>query len=341
MTTVLVAEPDAGQRQLIDLLLAAEGWSTVLVGSGEEALLHLETSTVDVALLALDLPDIPGDVLCTRIRRLRDHASMPVILVAQPSMPLGLGQEDRERSRKALADLILPRPLGDKNLRERIERLLNERTLGGLIRREEPAPSGRLTSERPTASPRPRFEFQGLEDGSNDTVVPARRDGPRRDASGDLPAQSGPSGADATRHQAATSFDATEPVEIDASVTHAPAVETPTLGRPTTNPAPAAASTSPRPIERSEGPASSFDVSTAMQDEYRGMRRETETLRIENAQLKRRLSEKAKELLESDEQALRKQIRELEEEISRLRLALEEERRKTRRQGSGLFGRRS
>lgn len=123
---LLVAEPDRLQLQLIDMLLSSGAFELTLVESGREALQHLKSHTPDLCVFALDLPDVAGDVLCGKVRRVSRLARTPVILIAPQAGEFGLSDQARARARKVGADLVLPRPLGDKNLRNRIQGLLDE-----------------------------------------------------------------------------------------------------------------------------------------------------------------------------------------------------------------------
>lgn len=122
--TLLIAEPDALQRQLIDLILAVDAFDLTLVESGEAALAHLREHTPDALLVATDLPDVDGFTLCQKAKSVGRLAHVKVVLVADAPGPGGLDEKVRSRARSAGADLLLQRPLGDKNLRERIQRLL-------------------------------------------------------------------------------------------------------------------------------------------------------------------------------------------------------------------------
>lgn len=124
---VLVAEPDAAQGQIVDMLLADPSYDVTIVTSGREVLARLKTSTPDACLLALDLPDVSGDDICSKIRRVTRLSNVPVVLIAPQSGRFGLSDDARRRARKASADLVLPRPLGDKNLRDRIRALIEAR----------------------------------------------------------------------------------------------------------------------------------------------------------------------------------------------------------------------
>ena len=124
---LLVAEADRLQLQLIDMLLSSGAFELTTVETGREALQHLKSHTPDLCVFALDLPDVAGDVICGKVRRVSRLARTPVILIAPQAGEFGLSDQARARARKVGADLVLPRPLGDKNLSNRIQALLDER----------------------------------------------------------------------------------------------------------------------------------------------------------------------------------------------------------------------
>lgn len=121
--TVLVVEPDAAQRQLIDLLLSTD-FDVTSVADGRAALAHLRAHTPDAMVVAIGLPDVDGYTLCRRARGVRRLRQVRTVLVANAGEGGTLDERARARGRAAGAHLVLPRPLGDKNLRERLERLI-------------------------------------------------------------------------------------------------------------------------------------------------------------------------------------------------------------------------
>jgi DNA-binding response OmpR family regulator len=123
---VLVAEPNQLQLQMIDLLLAADDFDVTLVETSEAALAYLREHTPAAALLAVELPDIDGFALCQKIKVVGRLSQVPVVLLAHPAEGGGLEESTRSRARAAGADLLLQRPLGDKNLRERVMRLIRQ-----------------------------------------------------------------------------------------------------------------------------------------------------------------------------------------------------------------------
>lgn len=61
---VLVVDDERGVTDLLSTVLKEDGYGCITAATGEEALKKLSTGSVDVALLDLRLPDMPGiDVL--------------------------------------------------------------------------------------------------------------------------------------------------------------------------------------------------------------------------------------------------------------------------------------
>lgn len=121
---VLVIEPDESQRQLIDVLLSDPRLSIEERTTARGALEHLRTATPDLVIVAADLPDLDGLALTSRLKRVARLADVPVIVTADPDAGSGLSRSLRLRAEESSADLLLPRPLGDKNLKERALRLI-------------------------------------------------------------------------------------------------------------------------------------------------------------------------------------------------------------------------
>lgn len=121
---LLIADPDALQRQLMDMMFTIDTFEPTLVASAEAALAHLRESTPDAVILAVELPDLDGFALCQKVKAVQRLANTPVVLVAGNGEGLGLDEGLRQRARSVEADLLLQRPLGDKNLRERLMQLM-------------------------------------------------------------------------------------------------------------------------------------------------------------------------------------------------------------------------
>jgi DNA-binding NtrC family response regulator len=76
---VLIVDDDGGQRSLLDTFLRAQGYQTLPVNSGEEALAALEREPISMMISDVRMPGISG---LETLRRARTHApALPVLLV--------------------------------------------------------------------------------------------------------------------------------------------------------------------------------------------------------------------------------------------------------------------
>jgi DNA-binding response OmpR family regulator len=121
MRTVLIADSDPFQRQLIDMLLAVDNHRLLEFETGKSLLEYLQANVPDLVIVDYTLPDINGADLCAKLKKVKRLAHVPVILVtAAHKLELVRGVASAVR-----ADLVLAKPLGDKNLREHVLELLS------------------------------------------------------------------------------------------------------------------------------------------------------------------------------------------------------------------------
>src|ERR1035438_8089793 len=76
---ILIVDDDPGQRSLLDSFLRSQGFETVTVGSGEEALKVLSTGSIDMMISDVRMPGLSG--LETMHRARQEHAVLPILLV--------------------------------------------------------------------------------------------------------------------------------------------------------------------------------------------------------------------------------------------------------------------
>ncbi len=122
---ILYIEDNSDNRNLIRRVLEWEGYEVIEARDGTEALARLETETVDLALLDINMPDIDGYTLTSTIRSDPRFSHLPIVAVTANVM-----RGDRERSLQAGCDGYIQKPIDIDTFSEQIERFLVSRPNG-------------------------------------------------------------------------------------------------------------------------------------------------------------------------------------------------------------------
>ena len=123
--TVLVAEDDADQVEIIKTILSENRYRVIVARDGEEAIKLLAHEPVDIALLDIMMPKISGLEVCRKIREDPRHQNIYVIFLTALA-----GGEERVRGLKLGANDYVDKPFYLPELLARIsvgERLTHER----------------------------------------------------------------------------------------------------------------------------------------------------------------------------------------------------------------------
>jgi two-component system phosphate regulon response regulator PhoB len=116
---ILVVEDDAGIAELLRYNLEAEGFSTTVVVTGEEAELQVAEDRFDLIVLDWMLPGLSGIELCRRLRRRADLGEVPILMLT------ARGEEgDRVRGLATGADDYVVKPFSVVELLARVRALL-------------------------------------------------------------------------------------------------------------------------------------------------------------------------------------------------------------------------
>ena len=117
--TVLVAEDSITSRMLLKNVLEAAGYNVLTAVDGLDALQKIEESMPDALISDVEMPQMDGFTLTSRVRKLDGSSSLPIILVTSLGSP-----EDRERGVESGADAYIIKSSFDQgNLLEVVKRL--------------------------------------------------------------------------------------------------------------------------------------------------------------------------------------------------------------------------
>ncbi len=124
---ILVADDDAGLRQLMRLILSREGFEVFEAANGEQALAL--AVTVDPTLILLDvmMPDLDGYDVCRRLKSDQRTDHVPIVFVS--------AAEDvsrRNEQQKLGAAACIQKPIGPRDLVARIRLVMSCRNSAAL-----------------------------------------------------------------------------------------------------------------------------------------------------------------------------------------------------------------
>jgi two-component system, OmpR family, KDP operon response regulator KdpE len=113
---ILIVEDDEDTAEVVCTLLNEAGYNAVSVDRGETALTEIASTSPDLVLLDLNLPDINGlDIL----KQVREHSFLPMIVLS------GFTRErDKVNALEAGADDYLAKPFSPEELVARVKALL-------------------------------------------------------------------------------------------------------------------------------------------------------------------------------------------------------------------------
>jgi len=117
--TILIADDQPSNRELLEELLTAQGFRVVTASDGAEALRQLSKVPVDLVLLDVMMPHLNGFEVCEKIKVNPDTYLVPVILVTALS-----DKQDRIEGIRVGADDFLSRPVDRTELLARTRSLL-------------------------------------------------------------------------------------------------------------------------------------------------------------------------------------------------------------------------
>ena len=117
--TILVADDEEANRELLSEILSAEGFRVALAVDGAATLEEFKRAKPDLVLLDVMMPWLSGFEVCRQLKSNADTCLTPIILTTSLS-----AKEDRVAGIQAGADDFLTRPIDKLELLARVRSLL-------------------------------------------------------------------------------------------------------------------------------------------------------------------------------------------------------------------------
>jgi diguanylate cyclase (GGDEF)-like protein/PAS domain S-box-containing protein len=163
--TILIVDDEAPNRKLLEVLLRHEGYHTVSVGSGKEALDEVARRPPDLILLDVMMPGTDVYQLAKLLKSDRDSANIPVVMVTAQA-----DQRAQLAGLEAGAEDFLTKPIDRVELSLRIRNLLRLKAYGDFLEHH-----GALLQEQVTACSADLLRFRTAMDASADGIVMVSR----------------------------------------------------------------------------------------------------------------------------------------------------------------------
>jgi len=116
--SILVVDDDARAREMMQIILSADGYAVALAADASSALAAIRERVPDVVLADFRLPGMDGVALCRHARELVPRARMAIVVLSGSDEP-----DVRRAAIEAGADEFLTKPCDRMELRDCLARL--------------------------------------------------------------------------------------------------------------------------------------------------------------------------------------------------------------------------
>ena len=121
LNSILVVDDDEGIREMLSSVLSDVGYLVETAKNGKDAIKTCEKSIFDVALIDIELPDIKGTELLSRLKKIRPRM-MRIVITGHPTI------DNAVLSVNERADAYVLKPFEVTELLEKMKKLFDEKT---------------------------------------------------------------------------------------------------------------------------------------------------------------------------------------------------------------------
>jgi len=121
---VLVVEDDADEANLVKMILEPEGYEVTLASNGREGLEKVESTSPDLIILDVMMPELDGFATCSKLKASPDHSGIPVILLTAVAQRISDTKYPLDGVLRAEAEQYLEKPVKPEELLETVTRML-------------------------------------------------------------------------------------------------------------------------------------------------------------------------------------------------------------------------
>jgi two-component system cell cycle response regulator DivK len=121
-STILYVEDNPDNRLLVRRILRAEGYGLLEATNASEAMDLLKSTTPDLILMDINMPDMDGYTLTTKIKSRPGLGQVPIVALTANVM-----RGDKEKTLEAGCDGYIQKPLDIDQLTREIEKFLARR----------------------------------------------------------------------------------------------------------------------------------------------------------------------------------------------------------------------
>ncbi len=122
-TTILYVEDNQDNRVLVRRILMSENYAVLEAVNAADALNILKNTRPDLILMDINMPDMDGYTLTTRIKSMPGFERLPILALTANVM-----RGDKEKTLEAGCDGYIQKPLDIDQLIREIEKFLPRRT---------------------------------------------------------------------------------------------------------------------------------------------------------------------------------------------------------------------